>query len=142
MDTVLHQLFQTVSPLEVIWTVLNMAGMIRWLQRYRVLLANRADIDGDTVPIAAERRIATQRCIRALMVAVCFWAFSGLGFITLVLPPGPTTNTEGSGLGIVILMFGVPLALLVMGEIMDVIDRQVGDMLRAYVETAEAQRGE
>jgi hypothetical protein len=130
----------TASPGEVVWTILNLIGMIRWLQRYIVSVRQRRAAEFDSAELAPERIVYDIRGVRSIMVTDCLFAFVGIGVIAMTLPPSTLTDPQQVTSWVVgLLMVFVSLALIVTGEIIDRKEYAVAALVRSYQELSRSQ---
>lgn len=131
----------TTHPIELLWTIVNLVGALRWLQRYALSVRQRAAISQDDARLAPERVVADIRCIRSVMKFDCLFAFTALGLIAMTLPTPPVRQVpELLGLTIAALMFFVALAIIVTGELFDRMEESVAELLREYQRLVRERR--
>lgn len=129
----------TVSVIELAWSLPAVVGLVRYLERY--WRARQKRVDNERKRINGELRImARMRCIRFLALAVAFECFLGAGLVAMTLPQGPASDADsGAAWVIAACLFGVQMALLVSGEVLDFYERALAHLVENRLR-ATAQR--
>lgn len=131
----------TVSVIELAWSLPAVVGLVRYLERYR--RARQKRLDNERQRINGELRImARMRCIRFLALALAFECFLGAGLIAMTLPQEPASDADsGTAWAIAACLFGVQVALLVSGEVLDFYERALAHLVEARMRATVHQQG-
>ena len=102
----------TMSPVELLWTAPATLGLVSYGWRYGRAWRQRRTAAARGIN-GARRLAATIRCLWFLGLAVVFELMWTAGVLALMLPPGPTSNTDNpAAWGISGALFGVQAVLL------------------------------